>query len=250
MPGERKRRRPDGRQELRTLDGMLAEAVAADANRDLPGKGKPLSLGSYFTDDPQQRVANKLLKDNDVIPPVLQDRAAADQLRAAAHAALVATEESLTKQLEYILAHGAKLAALLPADASAFATLDCDVPIPDYIPEASGGGGEIDAVTAAQSASELAAAVDAYNSDRERALSRCRERLREVESAVRKANDRLLGPGISALPRLPPVDVEDRLADLESRLPSLLPLTPSLIDALRRSARKGTLQRLCDILLP
>jgi hypothetical protein len=120
-----------------------------------------------------------------------------------------------------------------------------------YVPEASGGGGEIDAATAAQLGSELAAAVDAYNSDRERAISRCLERLTEVESAVNKANDRLLGPGVSALPRLPAVDVEGRLADLESRLPSLQPLTPSLLDAQRRAVRKGsTLQRLCDILLP
>ena len=78
MAGERQRRRPDGTQELRTLDGMLAEAIAADGNRELPGKGKPLDLGSYSTDDPQHRVANKLLKDNDVIPPILQDRADAD----------------------------------------------------------------------------------------------------------------------------------------------------------------------------
>jgi hypothetical protein len=131
MPGERKRRRPDGKQELRTLDGMLAEAIAADGNRDLPGKGKPLNLGSYFSDDPRQRVANKLLKDNDVMPPVLQDRVNADQLRATTDGALVATEESLTEQLEYISAHGAKLAALLPADASALATRDGDVPMPD-----------------------------------------------------------------------------------------------------------------------
>lgn len=250
MPRERKRRRPDGKQELRTLDGMLAEAIADDGNRDLPGKGKPLNLGSYFTDDPQQRVANKLLKDNDVMPPVLQDRADADQLRATTDGALVATEESLTEQLEYIFAHGAKLAALLPADGSAFTTLDGEVPMPDYVSEASGGSGGIDAATVAQLASELAATVDAYNSDRERAISRCQERLTEVESAVKKANIASWEPGVSALPRLPPVDVEDRLADLESRLPALQRLTPSLLDALKRSARKGTLQRLCDILLP
>jgi len=63
MPSFRNaRRRADGSLEHRTLDEILADAIAGEDVKKLPGRGKPLDLEGYATDDPTQRVANKLLK--------------------------------------------------------------------------------------------------------------------------------------------------------------------------------------------
>lgn len=246
MP-ERKRRRPDGRQKTRSLDEMLAEAVAADGDRELPDKGKPLDLGRYFADDPEQRAANKILKDNDVIPPALQFRTDAERLRAAADEAIAGAAERLAKQLEEVRRRGAELAALLPADASIRITLGLDT-LPDYVPEAAGpkvlyAGKALDV---AEALSEL---VDAFNSERKRSIDSSRDRLRETATAVSKANERLSTPGVPALPRLPAIDIDECIADFESTFPRLPIVAPELIEALRRG-RRSALQRILDFLLP
>ncbi len=66
------KRTPDGKPEMRTPDEMLRDAVSDDA--DLPGKGKPLDLKAYFQPDPEHRMAGKILRDNNVLPPQLQAR--------------------------------------------------------------------------------------------------------------------------------------------------------------------------------
>ena len=59
-------RRANGSPELRTPDDLLGEA-AGDLEQ-LPGKGKPLNLDTYFKVDAEHRVANQLLSDNGLIP--------------------------------------------------------------------------------------------------------------------------------------------------------------------------------------
>ncbi|MEE3338675.1 MAG: DnaJ family domain-containing protein, partial [Candidatus Latescibacterota bacterium] len=43
-------------------------------HRHLPDKGQPLDLRGYFHADPEQRVAGRLIRDNDILPQPLQDR--------------------------------------------------------------------------------------------------------------------------------------------------------------------------------
>ena len=52
---KRRRRRPDGRAGLKTLDDLLGEAVSDDTVKNLPGKGKPLDLSSYFRSGEEHR---------------------------------------------------------------------------------------------------------------------------------------------------------------------------------------------------
>ena len=77
----------------RTPDEMLRDAVAGDM--DLPGKGKPLDLTAYFQPDAEHRMAGKILRDNDVLPPQLQERKDAEEHLAKAEAHLRRASEEI-----------------------------------------------------------------------------------------------------------------------------------------------------------
>ena len=78
------RRQPNGQPEYRGLDDLLRDAVSDEEWAKLPGKGKPLDLGSYFRSGEEDRLANKILSDHGVLPPHLQDRKEIERLRAQA----------------------------------------------------------------------------------------------------------------------------------------------------------------------
>jgi hypothetical protein len=65
---------PDGKLEMRTPDEMLRDAVSGESYAQLPGKGKPLNLREFFSSDAEHRMAGKILRDNQVLPPQLQER--------------------------------------------------------------------------------------------------------------------------------------------------------------------------------
>ena len=71
------KRTPDGKPERRTPDEMLRDAVSNDT--DIPGKGKPLDLKTYFRPDAEHRMAGKILRDNNVLPAHLQERKDAEE---------------------------------------------------------------------------------------------------------------------------------------------------------------------------
>ena len=88
-PPKKKRplRKSEGRPEMRNPNQILAEA-ASRISGDLPKKGKKLELNSYFRSGEGHRMANRILKDNGVIPQHLHDRKDAEEARAAAEAQL------------------------------------------------------------------------------------------------------------------------------------------------------------------
>ena len=88
-PPKKKRplRKPDGRPEMRSPDQMLKDASESISN-DLPTKNRKLDLDSYFRSGEADRVANRLLKDNGVLPQHLQDRKDAETLRTQAEETL------------------------------------------------------------------------------------------------------------------------------------------------------------------
>ncbi|HIG57067.1 MAG TPA: DUF1992 domain-containing protein [Candidatus Handelsmanbacteria bacterium] len=62
------------------MDGILAQAIAGEAFASLPGNGQTPRLRRLFRQRPENRVASKLLKDNDVLPPSLQNHRDSEQL--------------------------------------------------------------------------------------------------------------------------------------------------------------------------
>jgi len=65
-------RKPNGSPELRSLDDQLKEVGDEAVARRLPGFGKPIDLGAYFSSGAKFRAAHKLLADNAVLPRPLQ----------------------------------------------------------------------------------------------------------------------------------------------------------------------------------
>ena len=90
-------RKPDGTPELRSIDDMLRAAVTDEIYETLPGKGKPLNLDAYFASGKAYRMANKILKDNQVLPQHLQDRKDAETHRQTAEQMLAAETEALAR---------------------------------------------------------------------------------------------------------------------------------------------------------
>ena len=75
VPRRRVRRR--GLNEWRDLvTEQLDEAAANGAFENLPGKGKPLRLDRFPNEPDDMRMANKLLKDNNLTPTWIGDRKA------------------------------------------------------------------------------------------------------------------------------------------------------------------------------
>ncbi|MDE0629935.1 MAG: DUF1992 domain-containing protein [Caldilineaceae bacterium SB0665_bin_25] len=73
-PKSRRRRRLNEWQDL--ISEQLDEAAANGAFENLPGKGQPLRLDRFPNEPDDMRMANKLLKDNDLTPTWIGDRKA------------------------------------------------------------------------------------------------------------------------------------------------------------------------------
>ena len=95
------RRTPDGTPERRTPDEMLRDAVSDDS--DIPGKGEPLDLKTYFRPDAEHRMAGKILRDNNVLPAHLQERKDAEEHLKKAEEHLRQTTEKIAPLQKAIL---------------------------------------------------------------------------------------------------------------------------------------------------
>ena len=73
-------RTADGKRQTRSVDDMLKEAVSDETLANLPGKGEPLNLKSYFSSGEEFRAAGQILKENNLLPPHLQERKDAEEL--------------------------------------------------------------------------------------------------------------------------------------------------------------------------
>ena len=71
-PKSRRRRGLNEWQDL--ISEQLDEAAANGAFENLPGKGQPLRLNMFPNEPDDMRMANKLLKDNDLTPTWIGDR--------------------------------------------------------------------------------------------------------------------------------------------------------------------------------
>ena len=71
-PKSRRRRGLNSWQDL--ITEQLDEAAAKGAFENLPGKGQPLCLDRFPNEPDDMRMANKLLKDNDLTPSWIGDR--------------------------------------------------------------------------------------------------------------------------------------------------------------------------------
>jgi hypothetical protein len=224
------RRQPDGRPEWRSVDELLAQAIAGEDFATLPGKGQPLDLSAYFASGPEHRIAGKLLKDNAVLPQTLQDRRDAEQLYTQASQTLATQKEYLSALKTKIRAQAPALCRFFPDRPTALAALGLSI-WPEYFSEPEGAP-LLARRTLLDNAKRLAELVAAYNRRIEVAIAEYLDSLRQANACVERLNQQV------AFSRHLPAGLQLKTSDLteaETQVRATLsPLTPLPADLAQR----------------
>ena len=214
----RLRRNPDGTPTTTNLNDILTEAASADAIRHLPGKGQPLDLHGYFHADPEQRVAGRLIRDNDILPQPLQDRRDAEIHREQVSALIEKTRLELSVRRFNIEQLGACLAPSEP-----------QTDTPAYMKH-----GLVSVLPGARHAAahELDHAVTEYASRRRQAHQRVREAAEKAYEAARGLNEQvMLSRHLPAGLQVIGVRVDTFLSQFDEAIPDLPALPASFVVA-------------------
>lgn len=231
-PGKKRpRRTPDGRPEMRGPDQILRDA-AADISHDLPTKGTRLDLDAYFRSGEEHRMANKILKDNGVLPLHLQDRKEAEDHREAG-------ERELAHQRDRLEDLRREIAGLV-GDLSA----DFEVPeelVTVHPPSPDDHHARGRARKARGQVEALAEKIRAHDLRRETALTRYGDALRASNDATERYNRHIASTG-RLLPPYPAealIDVDRRVREAETTLPAPYDVPADEIDSLRNQIRRA-----------
>lgn len=225
------RRQPDGRPEWRSVDELLAQAIADEDFATLPGKGQPLDLSAYFASGPEHRIASKLLKDNKVLPQTLQDHRDAEQLCTQASQTLATQKEHLSMLKTKICAQAPALCRFFPDHPTALAALGLPT-WPDYFSEPEGA--PLPARRALlDGARRLAELVAAYNRRIEVAIAEYLDSLRQANACVERLNQQVaFSRHLPAGLQLKASDLIEAEAQVRATLPPLTPLPADLAQRL------------------
>lgn len=226
------RRRADGSLEHRTVDQIMADALAEEDFKKLPGRGKPLDLEGYATADPTQRVANKLLKDNKVIPQPLQDRKEAEDFNRAADA-LFAREEPTLIQLHQKALEAAKPVLSRLGDQQTVLHLLAWSSLPQILPQP--GAGSLPALRPwLRAGADWQRAVAAYNGRVEVMVSTGLDLLKKARERTQRLNLQMsLTRELAPQMQLKTVDIETWETQVRKAFPALPILPADLEDRLR-----------------
>ena len=225
------RRQPDSRPEWRSVDELLAQAIADEDFAALPGKGQPLDLSAYFASGPEHRIASKLLKDNKVLPQTLQDRRDAEQLRTQACQTLATQKKYLSALKTKICAQAPNLCRFFPDRPTALAALGLSA-WPDYF--SAPANAPLPARRALlDGAKRLAELVVAYNRRVEVAIAEYLGSLRQANACVERLNQQVaFSRRLPAGLQLKTSDLTEAEAHVRSALPPLTPLPADLAQRL------------------
>ncbi len=248
MPSDKPRfRTPDGKPEMRTPDEMLRDAVSDETYAELPGKGKPLNLRDYFTPDAEYRMAGKILRDNQVLPPQLQERKDAESSLREAETQLQKATENILPLREEIYKIAQHVASVFPNRETMREILGLeDLPEDFPLPKESV---EIIVKELIARVSELDSAIKRHNALVRNLTYSYLENLRiaheNIESSKkRQLFNRTLLPAYTPLPKL---DIEALTEDLNKRFTSLPELADGWKNRLKtwhRTQKPGLWQRL------
>ena len=223
-------RTADGRPEMRSPDQILRDAVS-DISKDLPNTGRKLDLDAYFRGGAEDRVANRLLKDNGVLPQHLHERKEAETLREKAEQVLDEDAERLLKASEDISAEVSIPAGFLGE--TSFQT-----------PEGICLVAEDPAPTAIAAQASLKSSVDGirvFMRKRSEALDRFRVSLDAVNTAIDRSNQQIAATGklMPAYPAAFRVDTQEQIKLTASRLPESIMWPESDVEAVRLALKSA-----------
>ena len=239
--GKTIRRTPDGKLERRTPDELLRDAVAGDM--DLPGKGKALDLRAYFQPDAEYRLAGKIMRDNNALPPQLQERKDAEDHLAKAETHLRRARKKIAPLQAEIRGLAQPLMRTFSNSEAMREALGLNALPADFHP---------DEEMPAASDADLHALIEHYGRlcKRHNALvntltTRYMDALRRASENIEASNKRQLH-NRSLLPALPPVDIETRQKDIQkrfARLPEVSPDWKPRLKTWQRARRRSVWQR-------
>ena len=242
--GKTIRRAPDGKLERRTPDEMLRDAVVGDT--DLPGKGKPLDLKAYFQPDAEHRMAGKILRDNNALPPQLQERKDAEEHLAKAEAHLHSASEKIAPLRKAIRPLAQTLMQTFFHSAEMRGALGLNALPEDFHPSSkTPPARDADLLLVIENYGQL---CKRHNALVDNLTARCLENLRLARENIEASKKRQL-INRSLLPPYAPiatVDIEARREDIQkrfARLPELSPDWKSHLKTWQRFRRPALWQR-------
>ncbi len=227
------RRRPDGRPEYRSVDDLLKEAAAQVNKAD---QGRPIDLSDYFSSGAENRIGNRLLKDNEVLPQPLQERKDAEELRRRAETYLQSETARLSCERERIGAAVQPVTAPFPDRATLLALLELDT-WPHYLADPTGTPLPSLNLWLQQgvAAQQL---ITTYNRQIEIAQTQYLELLEKANACVARLNIQVaFSPHLAAQMQMPKDNTAQRRQVIHSQLPPLLPLPRDLDQRLARYYR-------------
>ena len=231
-PGKKKPlRTPDGRPEFRTPDQILRDA-AASIGDELPPESRKLDLDAYFRSGDEHRIANRLLRDNGVLPQHLQDRKDAEQARHAAEQDL----EHQIRKLEDLSERVTQLTrALIGSPEIPLGTLDHLRT--DTSPDTLEAAGTHDAL---EMLNELTERVVQFDRRRTDTLSGYREALGVANEATDRYHKHIAATGRLLTPYRGDarIDIDRHVEKARLRMPERPGLGPDDLEILRESIRR------------
>ena len=218
-------RRADGSPEPRSVDDVLRDAIRSGAFDNLPGKGRPLDLDDYFSDDPENRVAHRLLKDNEALPAPLQDRKEAEALRQAAETLRAREERALRDAQEAIRRASVLLTAFFSGRQAMTERLGLAAWPPCFAEP--GEGRPPDLREALRGVDRLRMLIARYNGRVELFLERYADALEQANVCIRRLNGRLAFTGrlTTGFQMMKFMDAPVKLQEVREGFP-LLPALP------------------------
>ncbi|MSS71440.1 MAG: DUF1992 domain-containing protein [Candidatus Latescibacteria bacterium] len=230
--------RSDGRPEPRSVDDILRDAAARGEFDRLPGKGQPLDLEDYFASGPEHRVANKILKDNQVLPQPLQDRKEAEALQQTARDLLVREGQALQETREEIRQASLPLFGCFPDRPTAVSCLGLDV-WPTCFAEPVAGP-KPDTRQVVRQAEHLRRLVARHNGRVASILARYLDLLEQANVSIRRLNEQIAFKGNlrAGFQMMPLCDLAAREQEARAQFPALPALPEDLPGRIRAFFRE------------
>ena len=226
-------RTPDGKIQMKSIDDLLKEAATEDALLNIPGKGKPLNLRDYFTPGEEFRVAGKILKENQVLPPHLQERKDAENLQEAALVLLTEAQNQIPHLRQEILSQIQAIVAIFPNRATCQEWLCLEIWPEDY-PEPESTAYTLKEIR--QIAPQIEQNINRYNARIRNITYRYMSLLKEAQENIQNYHKRqLLNTTLSPnYNYLAPIDLETKEQEIQNILPPLPELPPDISNQLKR----------------
>lgn len=233
-----KLRTPDGKIEMRSIDEMLAFVASDKEIANLPGIGKPLNLEAYFKPGEEFRVAGKILKENSVLPPHLQERKDAEDMQAKAELIYVEALRDIPSLRQDLLTQIEVLTGTFPSRSLCQEQLGFQ----DWPQDLSEPPGETTSLPSAEHVQNLLKEIARYNARVRNVIYRYLDCLQKAQQNIANFHKRqLLTTSLTpTYHHVPDIDLEQAKTQIEQTF-SLLPTFPDdLYKRLKKWHRQTT----------